>query len=187
MIAGITITLLVLVGCMISVNAYHAPEYVPDWVKRTSILYDTGHITAEEFLNMLHYVMDVEIVDLGDVPGGLNSGVVTKVIDGNTLEIDGNRVRLSLVDVVDSGNMASPHAVLANALCPVGSVAHYDTDDDQGMDRYGRIVAMVYCDSEASLNQLLLEFGMGWIAKQYCQKSEFGQDWWTRGYCFRPS
>ena len=41
------------------------------------------------------------------------SGTVTRVIDGNTIVIDGIKIRSPFIDVVDSGNSTTTHAKLA--------------------------------------------------------------------------
>ena len=106
-------------------------------------------------------------------------GIVTKNIDGNTIEISGERIRLPFVWVEDSGNKTADHAIYAKQLCPVGFGAHYDVDDKQPIDKYGRTIAMVWCDgNEKSLDQFMVESRLGWIKEYYCQKSEFKSlDW----------
>ncbi len=160
------------------------PEYVPTWVRDLALLFDSGGITAAEFDAALTYLINNGILDFGsiDPPEADNpemvKGTMVRVIDGNTVHIDSTRIRLSLVDVENSGDTEAPHAVLARILCPVGSVAYHDVDDMQPVDVYGRTVAVVYC-SGASLNQLMVEFGLGWINEYYCPRSEFHDERWA--------
>ncbi len=160
-------------------------EYVPAWVRNLALLFDNGNITAAEFDVALAYLMDKGIMDFGstdsleaDNPEKMTRGTMVRVIDGNTVHIDNTRIRLSLVDVENSGDTEAPHAVLARILCPAGLPAYHDVDDMQPVDVYGRTVAVVYC-SGASLNQLMVEFGLGWINEYYCPRSEFHDEVWA--------
>ncbi len=109
------------------------------------------------------------------------SGHVTRVIDGNTIVIDGIKIRSPFIDVVDSGNSTTTHAKLAKALCPVGSKAHYNVDDWQPVGHYGRTIALVYCDGVAvSIDQIMMLSGNGWVNQKYCHLSEFASLEWVR-------
>lgn len=110
---------------------------------------------------------------------GIVHGIVTKHIDGNTIDISGERIRSPFVWVEDSGNKTAPHAMYAIELCPIGTAAHYDIDDNQPVGKYGRTIAMVWCEGQTkSLDQLMVESGLGWIKQYYCEKSEFRDlDW----------
>ncbi len=160
------------------------PEYVPTWVRDLALLFDSGGITAAEFDAALTYLMSNDILDFGSIDPSeadnpeMVKGMMVRVIDGNTVHIDSTRIRLSLVDVENSGDTEAPHAVLARILCPVGLATYHDVDDMQPVDVYGRTVAVVYC-SGASLNQLMVEFGLGWINEYYCPRSEFHDEGWA--------
>lgn len=78
---------------------------------------------------------------------GCYTGHVSKVIDGDTIEVDGVSVRLVLVDTPEYGEYGYDEAGnYIRALCPVGSPVLIDVDDWQESDRYGRILGVVYCD-----------------------------------------
>lgn len=160
---------------------------IPNTVPILTEYFTTGQITETEWVTAIRYMIDEEIIRLGkpDLANPeLVTGAVTKNVDGNTIDIDGIRIRLSLVDVEDSGDKTAPHAVLAKLLCPVGSPAQYDIDDRQVRDRYDRTVAVVYCDTAISLGEIMIEFGLGWINEWYCDKSEFERAAWTEGVCW---
>ena len=109
------------------------------------------------------------------------SGHITRVIDGNTIVIDGIKIRSPFIDVVDSGNSTTAHAALATALCPVGSKAHYNIDDWQPVGYYGRTIALVYCDGMViSIDRIMMLSGNGWVNQQYCHLSEFASLEWVR-------
>ena len=167
-------------------HADDADTFIPNYVPVLTEYFSTGQITEEEWTIAVEYMIQEDIIRLGEPDFSnpeLVMGAVTRNIDGNTIEIDGVRIRIPLVDVDDSGNPNMPHAVLARLLCPVGSPAQYDIDDIQVEDRYGRTIAMVYCNTGLSLGEIMIEFGLGWTNEWYCDKSEFGQDAWARDVC----
>ncbi|MHA2404375.1 MAG: thermonuclease family protein [Candidatus Kariarchaeaceae archaeon] len=106
-------------------------------------------------------------------------GRVTRIVDGDTLDIDGTRIRLSLVDTPERGQYGFTEATQFTAsLCPVGSTAQIDVDDGQPTDTYGRAVAVVYCDG-VNLNAELWKNGHARIDERFLGVSEFNpySDW----------
>lgn len=109
-------------------------------------------------------------------------GIVKMVIDGDTLEIDGMRVRLALVNTPERGQAGYVEAKeFTSRVCKVGSYALVDQDDKQPYDSYGRVIAKVVC-GDVNLNAALLENGYATILKRYCSKSEFSDEWWAKTY-----
>src|SRR3989304_3353443 len=111
-------------------------------------------------------------------PGGGNSsckgtarcfsGTVTYIVDGDTLDVAGQRIRLTLVNTPETGQAGYQEAKDFTAgTCPVGSRALVDEDDGQTGGSYGRIIAVVYCGS-TNLNAALLHGGYAVILTQYC-------------------
>ena len=151
---------------------------IPVWASAITEYYERGLITEEEFTDAVRLVIDSYADGKIDRSNpDLVRGVTTRVIDGNTLDVDNVRIRLVLVDVHDSGNSTAPHAVFAREVCPVGSTTYYDVDDLQKIGPYGRTIAAVYCDGmSTSLNELLIRFDLGWVNEYYCDKSEH-YDW----------
>ena len=161
--------------------------YIPEWISEFTQYYSNGLINTDEFTTTIQYLLDKNIINLGEPHTNNTSlvyGTVTKNVDGNTIHIDNTNIRIPLVDVEDSGNIQMPHAVLARLLCPVGSPAQYDIDDMQIQDRYNRTVALVYCNTELHLGEIMMGFGLGWIDEHWCGQSEFGYSDWTRGSCW---
>ena len=123
-------------------------------------------------------------------PGGGNEGIcagtaeclegeVTKIVDGDTLYIEGVKIRLALVDTPESGEAGYHEAKdFVEGLCPEGSQAVADQDDWQLEDQYGRMLAVVYCDGK-NLNHELLDHGHGVILTSFCALSEFGDEAWA--------
>jgi micrococcal nuclease len=110
------------------------------------------------------------------------SGPVTKVVDGDTLDVNNVRVRLALVDTPERGEdgYASAKGFVKN-LC-LGGDAEVDIDDGQrGGDRYGREVGVVYCNG-VNVNSELLKKGYAITYTDYCEVSEFANDGWAICY-----
>lgn len=107
-------------------------------------------------------------------------GSVTKIVDGDTIDVDGKRIRLALVDTPERGVAGYSEATrFTSTLCPIGSKVLVDQDGKQMFDRYGRMIAVVYCDG-ALLNAELLFAGHAVIMKGFCKASEFGDEDWAK-------
>ena len=107
---------------------------------------------------------------------------ITRVIDGDTLLIDQTKIRLSLVNSPERGEMGYEEARdFASTVCPVGANAEYVEDSWQPVDKYGRSVGLVYCN-DMLLNELLLTNGHAEISTYFCDKSEIGSEDWARAY-----
>ena len=129
----------------------------------------------------------------GEVPyGSAIAGTVTRVIDGDTIVVNGDTtIRLTLVDTPERGEEGyEDAAAFTRSACPVGTTVIYDMDDGQRGGSYGRVIALVWCsglgaaNAEIPLNSLLLSKGHAEIVKRYCNASEFGDDEWAlRGGC----
>lgn len=118
---------------------------------------------------------------------GVRSGAVTKIIDGDTLDVEGTRVRLALVNTPERGEPGYEDAsAFTRYACPEGSLAVYDVDGKQPNGPYGRVIAKVWCYGypagapAASLNAMLPEHGHAEVLKKYCRTSEFAGEPWAR-------
>ena len=120
------------------------------------------------------------------------SGNVTKVVDGDTLDVNGIRIRLSLINTPEVGMKNYTEAKdLALILCPVGSMALVDQDDGQTRGSYGRMIGEVYCNFKAGVENLTLtknlseeelKSGLAEILTKYCASSEFAGELWAKRY-----
>lgn len=109
-------------------------------------------------------------------------GEVTRIVDGDTLYIEGVKIRLALVDSPEVGEAGYDEAKdFAADICPEGSQATADQDDWQLEDQYGRMIAVVYCGGK-NLNHELLKSGHAVILTEYCAVSEFGDEPWAVEY-----
>jgi len=106
-------------------------------------------------------------------------GVVNRVVDGDTLEVNGERIRLVLVDAPERDTRAGPGATeYLQEVCPAGSTALVDQDDLQQTDNYGRMLAVVWC-GEARVNEAIIRAGHARLYERFCRQSEFGLQLWA--------
>jgi tetrahydromethanopterin S-methyltransferase subunit G len=110
-------------------------------------------------------------------------GKVTYVVDGDTLDINDIRIRLSLVDTPERGQEGYQEAKnFVIDLC-LKKEAQVDIDDGQRRgDRYGREIGIVYCDG-INLNAELINNNLASIYMEYCDISEFSNEKWAKQYC----
>ncbi len=114
---------------------------------------------------------------------------VTRVIDGDTLEVQGGlRIRLVLVDAPELSESGGPAARdFLTDLC-LESIALIDEDDFQiGDDPFGRTLAVVYCDihtagdvvRSTNANAAMISSGHADTYSRFCSESEFESQAWT--------
>ena len=107
------------------------------------------------------------------------SGPVTRVVDGDTLDVSGERIRLVLVDAPERATRFGPGATeFLRELCPLGSAALVDQDDLQQTDNYGRMLGVVWC-GETRVNEAAIRAGHARLFKRFCHQSEFGLQLWA--------
>ena len=110
---------------------------------------------------------------------GCFTGVVTRVMDGDTLEVNNIRIRLVLVDAPERDTAEGPAATsYLRQLCPVGAPALVDQDDRQLEDGYGRMLAEVWCGGKR-VNEEIIRAGRARIYHRFCRQSEFGLQPWA--------
>ena len=107
------------------------------------------------------------------------AGPVTRIVDGDTLDVSGERIRLVLVNAPERATRFGPAATrFLQELCPVGSAALVDQDDLQQTDNYGRMLAVVWC-GETRVNESLIRAGHARLYDRFCRQSEFGLQLWA--------
>ena len=109
-------------------------------------------------------------------------GKVTKIVDGDTLDVGDNRIRLALTstpELDEFGGLDSKEFV--EKACPVGSDVLVDEDDGQIEGSYGRVIGKIYCQGKL-LNEEILKEDYGIISTQYCRQSEFGNEEWAKNF-----
>jgi micrococcal nuclease len=110
-------------------------------------------------------------------------GIVTKVIDGDTLDINGIRIRLALVDTPELNQPGYDRAKeFVESLC-LGKKGELDVDSGQRRgDRHGREIGVVYCDG-VNMNEKLMSSKLAKILVQFCDITEFSSENWTVTQC----
>jgi len=107
-------------------------------------------------------------------------GVVTEVIDGDTLKVDDQQIRLALAsapELYDEAGVASRDYL--EKICPIGSRVLVDEDDGQIMGSYGEIIALVRCNGLV-LNEAVLSENHATIPLEFCSVSEFYVNNWAK-------
>ncbi len=100
-------------------------------------------------------------------------GIITRIVDGDTIYIDDERIRLSLIDAPEIGEQGFEEATsFLASLCPVGSIVELDVDDGQPVDDFGRTLGVVYCNGR-NLNSELWRKGYARLYSEYLSDSEF--------------
>jgi micrococcal nuclease len=111
------------------------------------------------------------------------SGTVTKVIDGDTLDVmppEGETItiRLALIDSPErdeSGFNEAKNFITEQCL---NKNAEVDPDNNQGLT-YGRTVGVVYCDG-VNVNEAILDNDFADIYENFCDVSEFADTNWAQ-------
>jgi endonuclease YncB( thermonuclease family) len=110
------------------------------------------------------------------------NGTVTKIVDGDTLEVDDVSIRLALIDAPEYNEVGGSEArEFALSICPIGSDALVDEDDNQTGGSYGRTVGVVYCNGN-NINEELVKNGFAIIDTRFCSVSEFADEDWSGCY-----
>lgn len=126
-------------------------------------------------------IHELPVLDCSGVARCLK-GKVTKIIDGDTIKVDGQSVRFALVSAPEIGNLDGIKAKeYIEKICSVGSDAIIDEDDLQTQGSYGRILAEIHCNG-FSLNEEILKAKLGKISVVFCSKSEFSSEPWAKKF-----
>ena len=110
------------------------------------------------------------------------TGKVNHVVDGDTLDINDIRIRLSLVDTPERGDPGFKEAKQFVTKICLGENAEVDMDDGQRRGSFGREIGVVYCDGK-NLNEELMNNNLGIIDTRFCENSEFSNEEWAKPYC----
>ena len=109
-------------------------------------------------------------------------GKITQIIDGDTLDVDDTRIRLSLIASPELDMVGGIEAKeFVESTCPIGSDVLVDEDDGQIEGSYGRIIGKVFCQG-IMLNEKILENHHGEISSIHCSVSEFANEDWARNF-----
>lgn len=149
-------------------------------ITSSNMIINTG--LKYEFLNPV-----TQIINHTTSEGVELVGNVTYIVDGDTLDINGVRIRLSLVDTPERGQSGFKEAKdFVSSLC-LGKKGELDVDDGQRRgDRYGREIGIVYCNG-VNLNEKLMDEQLAKILTDYCDVSEFSKESWAMLQCYVKS
>lgn len=176
-----------------SLFAFSDEVLIPSWIKNIAKFWVEGKISDKEFLGAIQYLIDKKILTVNEQTtqqpklSCLGNGLclstrVERIVDGDTIYVEGYKVRLSLTNTPETGEMGFVEATeFTKNLCPTGSTVIVDQDDRQPYDTYGRLLGKVYCDGKL-LNSELLYNGHANILTQYCSTSEFSGEIWAQKY-----
>ena len=113
---------------------------------------------------------------------GCFTGIVTRVVDGDTIHVDGNSIRFTLASTPEPNEFGGLEAKqFIEQICPVGSTVLVDEDDGQTEGSYGRMIAVIYCNG-INLNEAVIEEGHGYLDSGFCDRSEFSSEAWAQKY-----
>jgi hypothetical protein len=107
---------------------------------------------------------------------------VTRVIDGDTFYLTGDKVRLADIDAQENGNEPG-FSIAKYALSSLvgGKTVYLDTDQKSGRDQYGRLVVVVYVKVNSThylnMNKALLIQGV--VVEDDYLNNEFTPSTWT--------
>ncbi len=108
------------------------------------------------------------------------TGIVTKVIDGDTIKVGEESVRFALTSAPELNEFGGDTAKeFIEEICPVGSTVVVDEDDMQTKGSYGRIIGVIFCN-DLNLNEELVDSGLGDLTISYCDTSEFSNHIWAQ-------
>lgn len=97
-------------------------------------------------------------------------GTVNRVVDGDTLHavVDGKEitVRMAGIDAPESKQPYGAQSLAALSSLTLGKSCTIDIDT---IDRYGRKVAFVLCDSNVSVNEVMVGQGKAWVYRRYAK------------------
>jgi len=163
-------------------------EQIPSWLRNNASWWSQGLLSDDEFVKGIQYltsngIINVSQNNLSCLGNGLCiSARVEKIVDGDTIYVEGYKVRLSLTNTPEKNEFGFLEATeFTKNLCPVDSIITIDQDDEQLYDAYGRLLGKVYC-GDKMLNSELLYNGHANILSQYCPSSEFSNESWAQKY-----
>ncbi len=108
------------------------------------------------------------------------TGIVTRVIDGDTIKVDGQSIRFALASAPELNEFGGDTArEFIEEICPVGSTVLVDEDDGQTKGSYGRIIGVIFCN-DLNLNEELVDSGLGDLTIRFCDTSEFSNHIWAQ-------
>jgi len=172
-----------------SISNSDKSDQIPSWLRKNAGWWSQGLLSDDEFVKGIQYLINNGMVRVTLNTESLCSGdalcVISKVeriVDGDTIYVEGYKVRLSLINTPEKTESGFLEATeFTKRLCPAGSIVTVDQDDKQPYDVYDRLLGKVYC-MDKILNSELLVNGHANILTQYCNTSEFSNESWAQNF-----
>ena len=138
-------------------------DQIPSWLKNNAGWWSQGLLSDNEFVKGVQYLANNGIirVTLNTEPQCSGDTLcvianVERIVDGDTIYIEGYKVRLSLTNTPEKNEPGFQDATeFTKRLCPVGSVVTVDQDDKQPYDVYDRLLGKVQCSGKILNSELL--------------------------------
>lgn len=165
-------------------------QQIPSWIKNNAKWWADGLISDGDFVKGIQYLISNGIMILSTMENSTlcqgtklcMTGTVEKIVDGDTIYVKGEKIRLSLTNTPERNEAGYAEATqFTSMLCPVGSTVTVDQDDKQPYDVYGRMLGKVFCGSKM-LNEELLLNHHAQILIQYCDTSEYADELWAKKF-----
>ena len=106
-------------------------------------------------------------------------GRIVSVYDGDTLTIEpvygGKRIKVRLHGI-DSPERKQPYGEIARSFIHKNFLYKTFIIKEIDIDRYKRVVAILYLKNGISLQEILLQYGMAWVWPRYCNNCEEWED-----------
>ncbi len=172
-----------------SSNNSDRSDQIPLWLRNNAGWWSQGLLSDDEFVNGIQYLINNGIIMVTSNIESLCSGnalcitsKVERIVDGDTIYLEGYKVRLSLTNTPEKNVPGFSEATeFTKQLCPMGSIVTIDQDDKQPYDVHNRLLGKVYCSGK-TLNSELLFNGHANILTQYCSVSEFSSEPWAQNF-----
>lgn len=183
---------------------------VPAWIKNNAVWWAAGKITDSDFIQGIEFLVsngviyvpantedtktetqeveEIKPAEFQECSGSARciQGRVNKVIDGDTIEVNGQSIRFALASAAEIDQPEGLEArAFIDSLCPIGNKVKVDEDDGQVDVSFGRIIAVVYCNG-MNLNEELLDANLGYLSAGFCSSSEFSGTSWAQKHGCSP-
>ena len=175
----------------VSINS----QQIPSWIRDNAKWWADGLISDDDFVKGIQFLVSNGIMKISTMKTSTMeystfcqgtkfcmTVIVEQIIDGDTIYVKGQKIRLSLTDTPERNEPGYAEAAqFTTMLCPVGSTITVDQDDKQPYDAYGRLLGKVFCGSKM-LNEELLLNEHAQILTEYCSKSEYVNEPWAQRF-----
>ncbi len=154
--------------------------------KRLYLLYSNLHVISKRTVSVVIIVIIATLFFVIPQDQGCSgdarciTGIVTQVVDGDTLKVDEQSIRFSLSsapELYEEAGVESKNYL--EKICPVGSRVLVDEDDGQTLGSYGRIIGLVRCNG-LILNEAMISESHAVLSSEFCSISEFSDSNWAK-------